>query len=279
MKLVTVLLLCSAGLLSAPSPPQAGGWRGIVPLRSTRADVERLIGKPSVGRGAYDVEGDRVYILYTRDQCSGGLEGGYKVPPDTVVSINVMPRKGLRPSDLRFAPDSYKRLEDASDPAVASYRSEEDGVTYLVYEGGERDGELRLILYGPRADDAHLRCPEPAGQPGSEDGPRAQSDAGNTGPLGECPDISIEAPQGGASSGGEYTLSALIVGADPRFNPTLQWGVSAGRIVSGQGTSAVKIDTSGAGCDPVTVTLEVGGVIPRGCPGVKTYTIEHSKPR
>jgi len=47
MRYVTVLLLCLGGLLLTSFPPQKSGWRGIVPLHSTRADVERLIGKPN----------------------------------------------------------------------------------------------------------------------------------------------------------------------------------------------------------------------------------------
>lgn len=42
---------------------QAEAWRGIVPLKSTQADVERLIGKPGE-HGRYQFDKERAYIHF-----------------------------------------------------------------------------------------------------------------------------------------------------------------------------------------------------------------------
>jgi hypothetical protein len=41
----------------------AEAWRGIVPLKSTRADVERLLGRPGE-HGRYQFDKERAYIEY-----------------------------------------------------------------------------------------------------------------------------------------------------------------------------------------------------------------------
>src|SRR5215218_2487899 len=104
MKLIVVLLLCLGGLLSTPPPSQNSGWRGIVPLHSTRADVDRLIGRPNFRGELYDFEGERASIIYTREPCTGGLQGAYNVPCDTVVSIDIVPKQRLMLSELNLDP-------------------------------------------------------------------------------------------------------------------------------------------------------------------------------
>ncbi|HEV8370785.1 MAG TPA: hypothetical protein VGQ39_22745, partial [Pyrinomonadaceae bacterium] len=46
------------------------------------------------------------------------------------------------------------------------------------------------------------------------------------------------------------------------LTPTYNWSVSAGTISSGQGTSAITVDTSGLGGQSVTATVSVGGADP-----------------
>jgi hypothetical protein len=144
--------------------------------------------------------------------------------------------------------------------------------------GGKDDGVIRIIFYGPRGEDSHLHCPAAAGHVKVDDKSGAQSPDAEAGPLGECPTVDIEGTPSKPAQAGEYLLSAYIAGGDPRFTPTYKWGVSAGFIVSGQGTHSVKINASGTDCPQITVTLEVGGIMPEGCQKTKTYTIERSKP-
>src|SRR5687768_16252810 len=53
-------------------------WRGIIPLRSTRADVERLLGPPEPGsRGVYRTGSERITVSYAEGPC----DYGWQVPP------------------------------------------------------------------------------------------------------------------------------------------------------------------------------------------------------
>jgi hypothetical protein len=73
------------------------GWRGIVPLRSTRADVERELGEPIDDlKSLYDTGKERVSVFYQQVRCpTGGQEGpqrGWDVPVGTVLRISVSPK-------------------------------------------------------------------------------------------------------------------------------------------------------------------------------------------
>lgn len=298
LSLVFPLLLCISGTafaldsrralprfnheawLTENGSPQTAGWRGIVPLRSTRGDVERLIGKPNIEYGLYDIANERVRISYSGDPCSEGLQGAYKVPRDTVVSIDVTPQNTVRLADLRLDPGKYQRTAGRPERDHSLYRNEEEGVTYLVSEGGGAEsGVVQRIHYGPAAKDAHLRCPTPPTEQAAGAGCSGVKQAGDvtrrTGDL--CPTILIGGPSGDKRRGQRHSYTATLAGLDARLGPTYKWGVSAGAIVSGQGTYAIEVDVSRAGGKPIIVTLEVGGVIPKGCQKVVCYATECPK--
>ena len=80
VNIIAVLLLAA----QAQGPRQQHGWRDVVPLRSTRTDVERLLGKKhESGRtSVYRTPAETVRIEYLVSPCKGSLSG-WKVPPDT----------------------------------------------------------------------------------------------------------------------------------------------------------------------------------------------------
>lgn len=155
-------ILLSCAMLFTMIAQQNVGWRGIVPLRSTRADVERLIGKPNFKYDLYDFENERVDILYSRDPCSAGSHVSWDVPPGTVIGISIVPQNDLRFSDLKLDLSKFNRTEHAPVREHSVYRSEEEGVSYVVYEGsGKNNGMVMRIYYGPAAKDSYLlRCRE-----------------------------------------------------------------------------------------------------------------------
>lgn len=72
-----------------PTIAQAKGWRGIVPLKSTRADVERLLGVPGK-HGRYQFDEERAYVNYAGPGPCCPVNGCLCfVPDDIVISINV----------------------------------------------------------------------------------------------------------------------------------------------------------------------------------------------
>lgn len=96
--------------------------------------------------------------------------------------------------------------------------------------------------------------------------------------LGSCPVIMIACLSNEPCCGSKYTFSANISGGYADREPTYKWSISAGTITSGQGTGSIEVDASKANGKPLEVTVEVGNVIPDGCPTTETYTTECSKP-
>ncbi len=66
---------------------QSNSWKGLTPLRSTRTDVEKLLGQPK--KKSYDdccdyqIEKDSVKADYAERQC----DEGWDVPKDTLINI------------------------------------------------------------------------------------------------------------------------------------------------------------------------------------------------
>src|SRR5690349_1089355 len=90
------LLAISILLLIAAQNSMARDWHGIVPLKSTRAQVERLFGKPDKW-GDYQIRGERVSFEYSDGPCTDLYRGLAKancyclLEKGTVLSITVEP--------------------------------------------------------------------------------------------------------------------------------------------------------------------------------------------
>ena len=138
---------------------QAKGWRGIVPLHSTRADVERLLGPPDRKSDkkpvvSYDLEGEQVAIIYSRKTCGEAtVFEKWAVPPGTVVSLRVVPKKALPLSDFMLDAAQYKVVHVRGVPSYTYYLDEAEGVRLDV-----TTGDVSIIDYFHAAEDGHLRC-------------------------------------------------------------------------------------------------------------------------
>lgn len=74
-----------------------------------------------------------------------------------------------------------------------------------------------------------------------------------------CPVLSVDCPAGEVEEGQTVRFKAHVVGGDLRVvNPTYRWTVSAGKIVAGQGTPEIAVETAGAGDRGITAAVEVG---------------------
>jgi hypothetical protein len=151
----TLIILLFAGCAKAKE------WRGIVPLHSTRADVERLLGTPAIDRIEaifYESAEESVSIHFSKGPCSVELSA-WNVPRDTVISIWVKPKQ-LYFSGLKLDLTKYKKMQDDELSYIFNYVDENEGLSYQVNE--RISGLVTGIKYFPAATDAKLSCPEPA---------------------------------------------------------------------------------------------------------------------
>jgi hypothetical protein len=130
----------------------ARGWRGIIPLHSTRADVERLLGKPSPERDyLYPTENDFVRVDYAKGPCDGWPRG-WNVPRDTVLALTVRSNTRAQFSDLHVDVSNFSKAYD--DASFTYYANRNQGVEYIVAS----DGLLSDTKYFPSREDTSLRC-------------------------------------------------------------------------------------------------------------------------
>jgi hypothetical protein len=160
---ICVLFACS-GLA------RAQGWRGIVPLHSTRQDVERVVGVPAEPNGiTYVLKAERVNVVYSKHKCEKGRGVEWDVPPDTVLGITIYPQVKLLLSDVRADLDGFEKSIHPRDPDVVYYNNDREGISF----GTRQKGEVFVIEYFPAATDSHLRCPRTSRAPSGFDGDRA----------------------------------------------------------------------------------------------------------
>ena len=73
-----------------------------------------------------------------------------------------------------------------------------------------------------------------------------------------CPNVSVSCPDN-LLLNKPLTFTANVTGILAGSTPTYYWTVSSGRIIEGQGTSSITVDTTGAAGQSVTATISIGG--------------------
>lgn len=76
----------------------------------------------------------------------------------------------------------------------------------------------------------------------------------------KCPVISVACPTEGVWTGTPIKFFARIDGPIPPGKPEFKWSLSAGKIIDGQGTSSINVNTDDLVFVPVVATLQVTGI-------------------
>jgi hypothetical protein len=134
---------------------QGNSWNNLTPLYSTRADAEKLLGKPKQNKNnyccEYETEKEKVSISYTTKKC----EEGWDVPKDTILSITVMSSLNINKSFAELNLDNTKFSRSIDDALYGTWTDAEDGFRYYF---SNIDRELIHINYIPKKSDNYLRC-------------------------------------------------------------------------------------------------------------------------
>ena len=149
---ILFLLLVIALLPFNSAPQRRAGWRGIVPLHSTRADVERILGASKNDcKCIYEAPDVVIHVEYATDRCKGVL-AGWNVPTDTVLRLTVRSTAQQHFSELKVEIAKYTVRRD--DTFTTYYVNQEEGIEYAVLS----NGVVNSISYIPSNADDSLRC-------------------------------------------------------------------------------------------------------------------------
>lgn len=161
MRTILFTFLC-LGVLGPVVFNQDKGWRGIMPLHSTRLDVEKLIGPPNTPNGSMydpgvlDLMVDRVFVEYSTGYCTKERKGGYNVPKETVIQIAVTWANKQDFPEVQIDLSKFEKSLDREISEIVYYSNMEEGIMYIVEEG-----KLKQTLYFSSKKDSHLKCPRP----------------------------------------------------------------------------------------------------------------------
>ncbi len=218
-------------------------WHGLTPGKSTREDVAREL-KQQVGDGPkfnyQTATADIVFVF-------SPLEG-YRCLPDlpsgTLLEIIIHPRVQLSLDELELRKDNLKELN------IPGYIIDGKGVIdeeegLVIKTSG---GAVREIVYTAEESDRRL-CEEYYGSLG-----RFADSACNF----TCLTVTVSCPDE-VEEGQMVTFSANVAVGDPIPPLTYTWTVTGGKIVEGQGTESIKVDSKGLRGQTITATVDVGG--------------------
>lgn len=139
----------------------AKSWRGITPLRSTRSEVERALGRPvlsSKHTATFHTDNEAVSIIYSDGlRCAAGANSEWNVPEDRVISITVAPKGIVLFPSLQLDESKYEKSPDPHRLSAFEYTNTDEGVSITVV-----NGEVTAFRYRPDAASNHLKCPTKA---------------------------------------------------------------------------------------------------------------------
>ena len=153
------LVVAFSSILLVAATAEAKGWRGIVPLHSTRSQVEQLLGPPTEqinnSSVVYKTPNETVLIYYASGRPCGIGEkyGQWRVVANTVTEISISPILELPLSQFTIDESRYKKITGGH-TGETQYVSASEGEVLTVL-----GNVVRSISYFPAADDSHLRCP------------------------------------------------------------------------------------------------------------------------
>ena len=136
-------------------------WRGIIPLKSTRADVEKLLGaNEKRDIVTYHLDDSTVLIWYSRGPCSLLPSPEWNVPQWTVTSVHVFLKEAVELSSHSFDLRKFHKVPGDSDlPDHFYYVNKEEGFGVEVQNHQDSGREAVIgYLYGPTWKDRNLRC-------------------------------------------------------------------------------------------------------------------------
>jgi len=225
-------------MVSSVSTSSASGWRGIVPIHSTRQDVVQAFGHCNDSNPScqFNYENQFVHIEfadYSEKRCKGTVQ------PDTVLLVEVFPKNPVLLKKLGFKQRDFRAVE--LDQDTEAYVNEVNGLVLKV-----RGGRVLQIDHIASAKDK-LMCPTYYDRP--EEFAREIF-------LSHVPVINVSCPSS-VRAGDPLTFVAELAG-EPRIS--FLWRVSVGQITKGQGTRTITLETSGLEGKSIVATVTLGRV-------------------
>lgn len=161
MRLSSALAIFLLFSFSSPQLPSGKDWRGLSPLKSTRADVEQSLGAPDVNAEnkllTYYLTQYVVYFEFSSNpQCKEkSLWSSWDVPADRVTVIRLTLKKPALVREAGLDLMKLTRRRASADLAEHYYYTNvDDGFSVEVLKE-----YITAFIYEPPANQQNLQCP------------------------------------------------------------------------------------------------------------------------
>lgn len=161
MKIVIIVFVL-AQFANGQSLPE---WQKLIPLISTRQDVEKLLGKPKPitdDQSIYTTKTGKFIAYFSAVRCedrSGDKRTAWNVEPNRLLYLLVMVRSPKPPVSFVDNLSSFKRdTADLHDMSGLSYTSPDESliITTVVRPGGSE--KVLTLMLQPSKDQRNLLC-------------------------------------------------------------------------------------------------------------------------
>lgn len=156
-KLLVILMYVSS-FIAFTINVKAEPWNGIYPLKSSRSEVEKILGKCKTEnhpwRCLYELEDKNVIIYYVDEDCKN--EGLWNVPMATVESIVIHfhSTKKQKIADLQIDTKGFSEDEDPELVGFVNFNNKDRGMDFVV-RGNNVES---LYFYPGKAEREKLSC-------------------------------------------------------------------------------------------------------------------------
>jgi len=135
----------------------AQDWRSIVPSKTTRTEVESILGRTETEYFAvYKIDDGNLFIEYSSGPCRPGRKGGWNFPENVVVSITLYPKTKPRLSDLKLDRKKFRKVISTHTPSVTYYINDNEGIMYEIQQR-----QVYSVEYFPPKRYEYLYCGDP----------------------------------------------------------------------------------------------------------------------
>ena len=238
------MLIILVSLTAARMRVAAKPWRGIEPLRSTKADVIRLFNQcnDDLRICSFELDHEKVAIhfsslLSTRQERYTCVK---ELPLGTVLRIDVVPNGSPRFIRKDFGQSRFKSF-DPLPYRAGNYKAYLDKKSGILIN--TQKGKIVELIYLAASVDASL-CQSYYTNPG-------EFIAIAT--FGMPPTVSLDCPK--TAQDGNITLTVHAADDDPELQ--FIWTVSQGKVLKGQYTDTVTVDATGLSGQTIKVMAEV----------------------
>ncbi len=156
---IVLIFLSTAFCLSSHAQVVGGSWRGIVLLKSDKAEVEKLLGKPKGKSDIYETEKETVTVWYNKGFCKENKKSTWNVKRDTVVGMIVSPKLSVDIS--KYVGGDLKNFEKNADKEFKGtflYLNSDESLEIETKISNDGVEEVIYTAYRPLKSELNLRC-------------------------------------------------------------------------------------------------------------------------